>query len=87
MPFPPPPFSAGWVDPSVMARTKALLQKCRLPTEPPPGLSPARVMELMAVDKKGAGHFILLKGPLGGCVFTDAFDPAALQATLKAFCR
>ena len=70
-----------------MARTKSLLQRCRLPTEPPPGLSPERFMGLMAVDKKGAGHFILLKGPLGGCVFTDQFEADALRATLKAFCR
>ena len=46
-------------------------------------------MTAMAVDKKaenGTIKFILLKGPLGGCVVTGEFDPAQLDATLSAFC-
>ena len=44
---------------------------------------------LMAVDKKaanGAVRLILLKGPLGGCVFTKEFDPDALTATIEEYC-
>ncbi len=39
----------------------------------------------MAVDKKvldGDLRLILLRGPLGNCVFTGNYDPAALDATL-----
>ena len=45
---------------------------------------------LWQVDKKvadGKLRLILLKGPLGHCVFTGDFDPAALEATLDAFCK
>lgn len=45
--------------------------------------------DVMAVDKKvenGLLRLILLKGPLGSCVITGDFDPAALDETLAAFC-
>ena len=44
----------------------------------------------MAVDKKvldGALRLILLQGPLGSCVVTGDFDPAALDATLNSSCH
>jgi 3-dehydroquinate synthase len=34
----------------------------------------------------GKLRLILLKGPLGSCVVTGEFDPAALDATLAEFC-
>ena len=76
----------GWVEPGVRSRAEALLAMWGLPVRPPPGIAPGRFLELMAVDKKGAGKFILLKGPLGGCVFTGDFDPRKLDETLEAFC-
>ena len=54
------------------------------------GMTPSKFRELMAVDKKvldGALRLILLKGPLGSCVFTGDFDAQALDQTLEAFCK
>lgn len=54
------------------------------------GMTPDKFRELMAVDKKvldGALRLILLKGPLGSCVFTGDFDAQALDQTLEAFCN
>ena len=72
-----------------VCRTLALLERCSLPTKPEPGMTPQQFRDIMAVDKKvqdGKLRLILLKGPLGGCVVTGDFDPAALDATLEAFC-
>ena len=52
------------------------------------GMTKADFRNIMAVDKKvqdGKLRLILLKGPLGSCVVTGDFDPAALDATLDAF--
>lgn len=43
----------------------------------------------MALDKKvadGQLRLILLKGPLGGCVFTGDFEVEAMKATISDFC-
>lgn len=42
------------------------------------------------MDKKvadGLLRLILLKGPLGGCVFTGDYDRQALDDTLRAFSK
>lgn len=42
------------------------------------------------VDKKvadGLLRLILLKGPLGNCIFTGDYDRKALDETLHAFCK
>lgn len=47
-----------------------------------------RFLDTMAVDKKVANgklRLILLKGELGGCVFTGDFDRVKLDETLDAF--
>ena len=72
-----------------LCRTVALLEKCKLPVAPEAGMTPQEFKDIMAVDKKvkdGQLRLILLKGPLGGCVVTGDFDPAALDATLEHFC-
>jgi len=79
----------GWIDRSVVDRTRALLGRCGLPVAPPAGMTAAKFRELMAGDKKvseGKLRLVLLKGPLGGCVVTGDFDPAVLDETLEAFC-
>lgn len=41
------------------------------------------------MDKKvadGQLRLILLKGALGGCVFTGDFDEGAMKATISDFC-
>jgi 3-dehydroquinate synthase len=73
----------------LVCRTVALLEQCKLPTTPPPEMTPQDFMDIMAVDKKvkdGKLRLILLKGALGSCVVTGDFDPAALDATLSHFC-
>ena len=82
----------GWIEAPLVDRILALLKAAGLPTEVPAdsSMTPAKFLALMAVDKKasdGAVRLILLKGPLGGCVFTKDYDAAALRATIDAFCR
>ena len=79
----------GWIDAGVRDRAVGLLRACRLPVTVPSGMTPTQFRDLMAVDKKvqdGVVRLVLLKGPLGGCVVTGDYDPAALDATLGAFC-
>jgi len=79
----------GWIDPSILVRTRQLLQRAGLPVEPPSLMTVDLFKQLMSVDKKvqaGKLRLVLLKGPLGGCVVTGDFDPAKLDETLAAFC-
>lgn len=78
----------GWIDKSILDRTRALLVAARLPVEVPPPMTTQLFMDLMSVDKKVAAgklRLILLKGPLGNCVVTADFDPAKLKDTLESF--
>lgn len=51
----------GMADPSVHRRTKALLQRFRLPTAWPEGLDPHEVLTVMKRDKKGeSGQLVLI---------------------------
>lgn len=80
----------GWISEDILHRTQELLERCRLPVVPPKGMTPQQFKELMSVDKKveaGKLRLILLKGPLGKCVFTSDFDPKQLDETLNAFCH
>jgi 3-dehydroquinate synthase len=76
----------GWIGPAEVARVRRLVERARLPTDPPSGLGPDRFLELIAVDKKvlaGRLRLVLLRA-LGEAVVTDAFDPGLLRATLEA---
>ena len=80
----------GWIDESVAARTLALLKKFNLPVDVPECMTVETFEKLMAVDKKAANgklRLILLKGELGGCVFTADFDKTTLADTLDAFVK
>ncbi|DBA68399.1 TPA: hypothetical protein ACH3X2_013702 [Trebouxia sp. C0005] len=80
----------GWIDQSILDRTRHLLQRAKLPVEAPQGMTQHKFRDLMAVDKKvldGALRLILLKGSLGSCVFTADFDAQALDQTLTSFCE
>jgi 3-dehydroquinate synthase len=73
-----------WIDWSVVDRLVTLLRRAGLPTTPPPALAPARIRELMVVDKKARGgrlRLVLLQA-LGRAVVTDEFDHVALAAVL-----
>mmetsp|Transcript_42728 Transcript_42728/g.68724 ORF Transcript_42728/g.68724 Transcript_42728/m.68724 type:complete len:422 (+) Transcript_42728:170-1435(+) len=78
----------GWTDATVKERTLALLNKFKLPVAVPESMTVHTFQNLMAVDKKAANgklRLILLKGELGGCVFTGDFDSVKLFDTLDAF--
>jgi 3-dehydroquinate synthase len=81
----------GWIDAPLLKRTIDIMARSQLPITPPTdgSMTRAKFESLMAVDKKadnGKMRLILLKGPLGGCVFTGDFDADALRATIAAYC-
>ena len=76
----------GWLSAAEVVRIEKLLQRARLPLQAPAKLSPARFLELMAVDKKvldGRLRLVLLKR-LGEAVVTDDYPRAELEATLAS---
>ncbi|XP_051189208.1 3-dehydroquinate synthase, chloroplastic [Lolium perenne] len=82
-------YRLGWIDESIQKRTFDILEQAKLPVAPPKGMTVEKFRNIMAVDKKvadGLLRLILLKGPLGGCVFTGEYDRKALDETLRAFC-
>jgi 3-dehydroquinate synthase len=74
----------GWLDDAAVARIRRLVASARLPTDPPAEMAPARLRELMAVDKKtqnGRLRLVLLKA-IGKGQVTGDFDPRLLDETL-----
>lgn len=83
-------YRLGWIDNSVVERANKILKQAKLPTGPPENVTVEMFKSVMAVDKKvadGLLRLILLKGPLGSCVFTGDYDRKALDETLHAFCK
>ncbi|XP_020585545.1 3-dehydroquinate synthase, chloroplastic [Phalaenopsis equestris] len=83
-------YRLGWIDNSIVERVHNILQQAKLPTTPPEMMTVDLFKTAMAVDKKvadGVLRLILLKGPLGSCVFTGDYDSKALDETLQAFCK
>ncbi|XP_020272409.1 3-dehydroquinate synthase, chloroplastic [Asparagus officinalis] len=83
-------YRLGWIDHSIADRVLRILQQANLPTAPPEIMTVDKFKSIMAVDKKvadGLLRLILLKGPLGSCVFTGDYDKKALDETLRAFCK
>ena len=73
-----------WLSTTDVARIEKLIRRVRLPVRAPGTLSSARILELMAVDKKvldGRLRLVLLKC-LGEAVVTDDYPRAKLEATL-----
>lgn len=80
----------GWIDEALFNRIVDLLKRANVPITPPESMDVKTFKKIMAVDKKvadGLLRLILLKGPLGNCVFTGEYDPKALDETLAAFCK
>ncbi|KAK9097520.1 hypothetical protein Sjap_023017 [Stephania japonica] len=80
----------GWIDESIVKRVYDILLAANLPIGPPECMTVEMFKSYMAVDKKvadGLLRLILLKGPLGNCVFTGDYDRKALDETLHAFCK
>ncbi|EFJ08426.1 hypothetical protein SELMODRAFT_131934 [Selaginella moellendorffii] len=82
-------FRLGWIDASLQSRILNLLERAKVPVAPPSTMTVEKFQNIMAVDKKvvdGDLRLILLKGELGNCVFTSAYDTKALEETLHSFC-
>jgi len=78
----------GWISATDVARVEAVIRSARLPVHAPADLAPARMLELMAVDKKaqeGMIRLVLLKA-VGEAVLTADYDPVLLREIL-ASCR
>lgn len=80
----------GWIDEELVKRIYDILLRANLPVELPPEspMNRETFLKLMSVDKKvenGNLRLILLKGPLGDCVFTGDFDEDAMVATIDEF--
>lgn len=80
----------GWIDEDLLQRVYRLLEQANLPVKLPldSPMDQATFLKYMAGDKKvanGQWRLILLKGPLGNCVFTGDFDQDAMMATIDEF--
>ncbi len=78
----------GWLDSVQVKRITDLLERTRLPTQPPASLKSEDFLRLMAVDKKvrdGRLVLVLLKN-LGEGVISADVDPTLLQTTLTGSC-
>ena len=76
----------GWLTWEQVERVRTLLARARLPLAPPPALTPADFLRLMAVDKKvqdGRLRLILLR-ELGQGVIAGDVDAVRLRETLEA---
>ncbi|TYI56236.1 hypothetical protein E1A91_D11G195500v1 [Gossypium mustelinum] len=83
-------YRLGWIDSSIVKRVDDILPRAKLPTASPETMTVEMFKSVMALDKKvadGLLRLILLKGPLGNCVFTGEYDRKALDDTLSAFCK
>jgi len=79
-----------WIDESLLKRIYDIMIKAKLPVDIPPDspMNLEKFLKLMSVDKKvadGQLRLILLKGPLGNCVFTGDFDEDAMKTTIEEF--
>lgn len=75
----------GWISKADVQSIRAILQKARLPIEPPKEITPEQFSKLMSIDKKvqdGVLHLILMKS-LGESFISSDFDPQALQSVLS----
>lgn len=80
----------GWIDRALAERAYRIMELAKLPVELPVDSPMDRetFLRYMAADKKVANgqlRLILLKGPLGGCVFTGDFDRTAMTKTIDEF--
>lgn len=77
-------YRLGWIQRDVYVRACRLIQKARLPVEPPRTMTPDIFLKYMGLDKKvlsGVLRLVLLKS-LGNAVVTEDFDHALLNETL-----
>jgi 3-dehydroquinate synthase len=76
----------GWMEQAECDRIRTLLQRARLPVDPPPEISGERFIELMSVDKKvlnGELRLVLLRG-IGEALVTADYPLEILRQSLAA---
>jgi 3-dehydroquinate synthase len=76
----------GWLSRSAVDALRALLERARLPVDPPASMSSEQFLALMAVDKKvldGQLRLVLLRA-IGEAVVTADFPLSRLRETLDA---
>ena len=77
----------GWLSTQDLERVRKILERAKLPVRLPTAFTPARMLELMSVDKKakdGSMHLVLMKH-IGDAFVTSQFDPEKLGLTLEHF--
>mmetsp|Transcript_50638 Transcript_50638/g.59139 ORF Transcript_50638/g.59139 Transcript_50638/m.59139 type:complete len:427 (-) Transcript_50638:336-1616(-) len=80
----------GWIEPKLVKRIYDIMDAANLPVELPldSPMNQKTFTKLMSLDKKVANgqlRLILLKGELGGCLFTGDFDEKAMVDTIDDF--
>ncbi|EPJ45762.1 MAG: 3-dehydroquinate synthase [Osedax symbiont Rs1] len=78
-------YRLGWIDRSLLERTKKLFISANLPIHPPENMSEDDFLSIMSVDKKVFdGHIrLVLLEELGRAIVTDKFDMNLLKETLS----
>lgn len=79
----------GMIDSDCVGRTKALLERAKLPTCLPAQLANSDLRELMSVDKKSRHGklFLVLLNDIGDAVVTNEFDEQRLKQLLADYAR
>ncbi|MCU7811376.1 MAG: 3-dehydroquinate synthase [Candidatus Thiodiazotropha sp. (ex Notomyrtea botanica)] len=79
----------GWLSEQELDRTKVLIARAGLPTDPPAQMSKEKFISLMSVDKKvldGKLRLVLMTA-IGTALVTDDFDMKKLSETLSEYGR
>ncbi len=74
----------GWLSEAELARIRALLNRARLPVDPPAEMTRERFLDLMSVDKKAddRGIRLVLMDTIGHATVCGDFDRQLLNQTL-----
>lgn len=77
----------GWITIADQLRIKKLIERAKLPTTPPKGMTQNQFISLMQRDKKaldGKIRLVLLKS-IGNAIISEDYDQSALTQTLDSF--
>lgn len=77
----------SWLKDDDVARVQKILLATKLPVALPGKLAPAKMLDLMSVDKKAKDGqlYLVLMEAIGNAFVTNEFDPAKLKDTLEHF--
>lgn len=77
----------GWLRHNDYSRIEKIINRAKLPSQPPETMTPTEFLRIMSVDKKakqGKMHLVLLKD-IGNAVLTADFSTSLLEDTLVDF--